>query len=119
MGCGIIVTIVGFLNIAFARDFLDRADSTWALTNEFICDIIERNISAFVANLPALWQLGRRFREWSSRTKTGEHPTGIDSSRPGRFEFGRNGYNSRLDSEDRNTHPLRESPRGGAGGDRW
>jgi hypothetical protein len=30
------------------------------LVNEFICDILERNIGGFVANMPALWILFRR-----------------------------------------------------------
>ncbi|CRG83866.1 hypothetical protein PISL3812_01222 [Talaromyces islandicus] len=61
-GCGILVVVVAVLNIIFARDFLDQEDSTWALTNEFICDIIERNFSTVVANLPALWLLVVRLR---------------------------------------------------------
>jgi hypothetical protein len=57
------VLIVGILNIIFAREFLEEQDITWALVNEFICDIIERNFSAFVANLPALWLLVVQLRK--------------------------------------------------------
>ncbi|OKL64264.1 hypothetical protein UA08_00938 [Talaromyces atroroseus] len=65
-GCGILVLIVGILNIIFAREFLEQEDITWALINEFICDIIERNFSAFVANLPALWLLVVQLRKRAS-----------------------------------------------------
>lgn len=53
------------LNIIFARGFLQEKDITWDLINEFICDIVERNLSAFVANLPALWLLVVQLRKRS------------------------------------------------------
>ncbi|KAL2822229.1 hypothetical protein BDW59DRAFT_163822 [Aspergillus cavernicola] len=112
MGCGIIVTVVGLLNIAFARDFLNRADSTWALTNEFICDIIERNISAFVANLPALWQLATKLRSERRAKSSSQRSSGNDTGRSGWFELGRKGYSGRLHSEDEGTHPLLEGSNG-------
>jgi hypothetical protein len=74
------VIVVGILNIIFAREFLQQEDITWALINEFICDIIERNLSAFIANLPALWllvvQLRKRYTSYteSHRSHTGYAP---------------------------------------------
>ncbi|TGO77631.1 hypothetical protein BELL_0097g00030 [Botrytis elliptica] len=58
-GSGLLLTIVAFLNIHYAPAFL-APDATWALVNEFICDIIERNMSGVIVNLPALWHLVQR-----------------------------------------------------------
>lgn len=69
------VVVVAVLNIIFARDFLNQEDSTWALINEFICDIIERNFSTVVANLPALWLLAMRLRRRYTTYQKDSHNT--------------------------------------------
>lgn len=58
-GSGLLITIVAALNISYTTEFL-QPDQTWALVNEFICDIIERNMSAVIVNLPATWHLVHR-----------------------------------------------------------
>ena len=83
--------VVGFLNIAFARDFLDQEDITRGLVNEFICDITERNFSAFVANLPSLWllvlQLRKKYAAYteSRRRRTGTEDTGTSATRRSKY----------------------------------
>jgi hypothetical protein len=43
------------------------------LINEFICDITVRNVSAFVANLPALWllvlQLRKKYQSYTAKSR--------------------------------------------------
>ena len=47
----------------YAQSLLEIEDLSFALVNLFICDVIERNFAAFVANLPALWSLGRELHK--------------------------------------------------------
>lgn len=82
---------MGILNIIFAREFLQQEDITWALIDEFICDIIERNLSAFVANLPALWLLVVQLR----KKRAASSSYGKNSSLP--YYYSRNNNKRRKD----------------------
>ncbi|MCJ1440005.1 MAG: hypothetical protein MMC23_000487 [Stictis urceolatum] len=97
-GSGILVTVVAFLDIGFVREFLAKEDRTWILVNEFICDILERNVGGFISNLPALWIVfRRRDRQQISSPERGGHGYGY-SRRAGKST---RGGDSNLDTIDR------------------
>lgn len=79
------IIVISSLNIVYAHDFLDRSDPTWVLVDEFLCDIIERNFTVVVANLPGLWMLfGQiRRRTGSSRGQATSYPYSKTRSRHG------------------------------------
>ncbi|KAF2656598.1 hypothetical protein K491DRAFT_777825 [Lophiostoma macrostomum CBS 122681] len=60
MGSGLLLVAVVSMCIAFAPEFLEIEDITWALVPEFIADSTQRHLSGIIANLPALYMLMNR-----------------------------------------------------------
>jgi hypothetical protein len=88
------------MTIAWASLFFHIHDITWIAVPEVICDIIERNLSAFVANLPALWVLVLQMRKKYSGFSAKNRPRlGLnDSDRA--FASKSYGYKQHMESSD-------------------
>ena len=78
---------VSIVRAAFVKDFYDP-DFTWALPRIYVCTIIERNLSQFIADLPAIYPVFRtvyekvagsiRYGSNRSKTHSGVDGNGLD-----------------------------------------